>query len=98
MVIAPLGKNKGNVSFPMFPRISPASDQWWGNLHRARVFFCNNIVTGLRWIYDYRSVDLLTGSSTFEQSTSLYRVVTLDSKLSNGFCPVTHSIKTPFFG
>ena len=58
MVIAPSDENWVNVDFLMFPGISPANDHWWGDHHRVRVFLCNSIVTGLHWIYDYRSVNI----------------------------------------
>ena len=58
MVIAPSDKNWGNVGFPMFPGSPPASDQWWGDHHRVRVFLCNSIVTGLHSFIIFRSVNI----------------------------------------
>ena len=54
MVIAPSDKNWG---FPMFPGIPPASDKWWGDHHRARVFLCD-IVVGLFWFIVFRTFDV----------------------------------------
>ena len=67
MVIAPSGKNRENVGVPMFPKIPPASDQWWVDHHRTRVFLCNSIVTSLDlWLQN--SQRLFTGVSPFSHS------------------------------
>ena len=67
----------------MFPGIPAASDQWWGDHQQTRVFLCDSIVTGLYWIYDYRSVNISIPSIihllllylTQQRNYFLYKVV-----------------------